>query len=217
MSRHLARDLDRLKEQLLRTGVLVEEAINRATSAFLESRPAEAQDVICGDGVINAREVETEEQCLKILALHQPVAVDLRFIVTAMKVNNDLERMGDLAVNIAERAESLSGPDALPVPSEIPEMVMLVRNMVRRSLDSLVNLDPDLAREVLAEDDRVDDLNRRVFAVLQESMKENPRAVPPGITYLSVSRNLERVADLATNIAEDVIFLVEGEVVRHRH
>ncbi|HUU46167.1 MAG TPA: phosphate signaling complex protein PhoU [Acidobacteriota bacterium] len=216
MTRHLHRDLDGLKKELLAMGTLVEEATSKAILALVNRRPELAEEVRCGDKLIDIREVEVEEHCLKVLALHQPVAHDLRFIVAVMKVNNDLERMGDLAVNIAERAAFLTAHDPIAVPLRIQELGEKVRAMVRGSLDALINRDPVLARQICADDDEVDAINRDFYTRLQAAMRENPEIIERAINVLSASRHLERMADSATNIAEDVIFMVEGEIVRHR-
>ena len=216
MPKHLLRDLDYLKKEILAVGALVEEAIHKATTALIERRPELAAEVVEGDNTIDEREVHVEEECLKALALHQPVATDLRFIITVLKVNNDLERMGDLAANIAARAKALAASDPLPVSAEFGDMVEHVRSMVRQSLDALVNLDVALARAVYVADDVVDKIHRRMFKTVQEQMKTAPDIVERGTHLLSVSRHLERIADLATNIAEDVEFMVEGEIIRHR-
>ena len=217
MSKHLQRDLDAVKQSLLAQGALVEEATNKAISALVDRRSELTDEVIAGDDVIDEREVVLEEDCLKILALHQPVATDLRFVITVLKVNNDLERMGDLALNIAKRAKHLAMAEPLAAADRLPVMADIVRGMLRDALDALVNQDSALARRVLARDDAVDDSHREMFAVMQDVMKADPNAIERGVNTISASRNLERIADLATNIAEDVIFLVEGEVIRHRY
>ncbi len=216
MDTHFERDLEMLRREILDVGALVEEAIDKATAAFIQRRPDLVKGVLDGDRTIDRQEVLIEEHCLKILALHQPVANDLRFVVTILKVNNDLERMGDLATNIAERARilALSSPLSLPLPFD--QMVDKVREMVKSSLDSLVQTNPELAREVITEDDHVDEMNREIFSRVQDHMREQPDSVEQGVNTLSVSRHLERIADLATNIAQDVVFLVEGEVIRHK-
>lgn len=215
MGKHLEQDLDRLKKDVLTMGALVEEATNKAISALTRRDPALAEDVLSGDDAIDRREVEVETACLKVLALHQPVAGDLRFIVAVMKVNNDLERMGDLAQNIAERAAYLARHEPVLVELDFERMVERVRQMVSMSLDSLVNRDPELARRVCALDNEVDGYHRRMFSVLQELMREDTDTIERAVHTLSVARHLERIADLATNIAEDVVFMVEGEVIRH--
>lgn len=217
MSKHLQNDLDRLKRDILEVGSVVEEATNRAAVALVDRRIELVQEVYNVDDDIDQREVAIEENCLKILALHQPVAADLRFVITVLKVNNDLERMGDLAVNIAQRAEFLAQKPPIGVPFDFHKMVTTVRDMVHDALQALVLQDVDLAGRVLAADDVVDDVHREMYSTLQEVMKADADTVERATHTLSASRHLERIADLATNIAEDVIFMVEGEVVRHRH
>jgi phosphate transport system protein len=196
---------------------MVEDAINKATTAFLDRRPELADQVMHGDDLIDRKEVEIEEECLKVLALHQPVATDLRFIVAVLKVNNDLERMGDHAANVAERAAYLSTHDPIEVPRGFIGMVERVRAMVRECLDALVNLDTELARKVRKQDADVDAACTDMYEVMQSMMHRNPETIERAVQTLGVAKHMERVADLATNVAEDVIFLVEGEVVRHRH
>ena len=212
---HLSRDMDLLKRRILSMGALVEAATDKAITALLERRPILAEEVLVGDEKIDDREVQVEEDCLKVLALHQPFAQDLRFIVTVLKVNNDLERMGDLAVGIAERAAFLTGEPSLNLPLSLPEMAECVRSMVRDALDALVRQDTKLALAVMDADDEVDDYHRQMYDALESLMVADPSRVERAIHTLSASRNLERIADLATNIAEDVVFLVEGRVVRH--
>ncbi|MCC6671685.1 MAG: phosphate signaling complex protein PhoU [Planctomycetes bacterium] len=216
MTKHLLRDLEHLKKQLLTVGAMVEEAIQKATGALLDRRPELVEQTMRGERQIDEREVAVEEECLKLLALHQPVASDLRFIVTVLKANNDLERMGDLAEAIAERAAFLTSHDPIKLPPAFRKMVENVRTMVREALDSLVNVDVDLARKVLRDDSEVDATNRQMFAEMQELMMRDPQSVPRALHSLSASRALERISDHATNIAEDVLFMVEGEIMRHR-
>ncbi|MBL4865372.1 MAG: phosphate signaling complex protein PhoU [Pseudomonadales bacterium] len=217
MSLHLQRDLDQLKKEILQLGSMVETAINNAILALNDRRPELAENVFSEEILIDEKEVLIEEDCLKILALHQPVAVDLRFIVVVLKVNNDLERMGDFAVNVAKRAVFLSSQNPIPYPPEFTDkMSKSIRTMVHNSLDALVKLDVDLARNVIAMDDVVDDVNRQMYVELQALMENDSSTIERAIGLLSTSRYLERIADLATNIAEDVIFMVEGEVVRHQ-
>lgn len=216
MSLHLHRDLDKLKKEVLRLGNMVELAINNAFLALNNRDSSYVEEVLTNEEQINEMEVQIEEECLKILALHQPVAVDLRFLVVVLKVNNDLERMGDIAKNIAERARDLmeSGvaPDLGRPMQGLPD---LVRTMVRSSLDSLVKLDDQLARKIIEMDDEVDQINRDMYAAVKSLVAEQPAVADSAINLLSCSRNMERIGDLATNIAEDVIFVVEGKVVRH--
>jgi phosphate transport system protein len=216
MSLHLQRDLDALKKEILQLGNLVESAINTAILA-LNNREAElGRKVADLEQEINEKEVYIEEECLKILALHQPVAVDLRFIVVVLKVNNDLERMGDFADNIAKRAVFLSSQEPIPVFSEfVTELPVMVRSMVRKSLDALVTLDVDLANTVIEMDDKVDEINRKMYTEVQNIIRNDVSKTEVAISMLSTSRYMERIADLSTNIAEDVLFMVEGKVVRH--
>lgn len=217
MSKHLQHDLDRLKKEILAMGALVEEAINRAIASLTHRDAALARQVLEGDDAIDRKEVEVEDMCLKMLALHQPVAGDLRYIIAVLKVNNDLERMGDLAQNIAERALFLATNDPIQVDLDFSRMVELVRRMVGQSLDALVNQDPVLARRVCLQDDDVDRLQRHMFEMLQALMMKDPRTVERAVQVLSVSRHLERIADSATNVAEDIVFMVEGDIIRHRN
>ena len=212
---HLQRDLDRLKRQILTMGSMVETAANKAITAFLDRQRDLAEEVVASDTRIDEKEVEVEEDCLKILALHQPFAGDLRFIVTVLKVNNDLERIADLAVNIAQRSLALGEQPRLDIPLDLDSMAEKVRKMVRDALDSLVSQDTALALKVLKSDQEVDDAHRRMYEIIHRVIETDPSKVDPAIHTLSVSRHLERIADLATNIAEDVVFLVKGEVIRH--
>lgn len=216
MTIHLQRDLDDLRRELLTMGALVEDAANKAINSLINRDEALAREVIESDPEIDLKEVEVEEECLKLLALHQPVAVDLRYIITCLKVNNDLERMGDLAVNIGERAFYLARHAPLAPPAELTAMIDKVRGMVRDSLDSLVRQDVALARSVLSRDDDIDDHNRHIFDLMSAAMMKEPALTKRAIALMSSSRYLERIADHATNIAEDVIFMAEGEIIRHR-
>lgn len=216
MSLHLQRDLDALKKEILQLGNIVESAINFALLSLINREADLADKAMQFEKEINSKEVLIEEECLKILALHQPVAVDLRFIVVVLKVNNDLERMGDIARNIAMRAKYLASQPHVPVfeemSSELPETV---RSMVRKSLDSLVSLDLDLAISVMKMDDRVDEINRKMYVEVKRIIEADVRNTDVALNLLSTSRYMERIADLSTNIAEDVVFMVDGRVVRH--
>ncbi len=217
MSLHLQRDLDQLKKELLQLGTMVEASFTNAMLVLHERRIDVVEKVFEDEKLIDEREVWIEESCLKILALHQPVAVDLRFIVVALKVNNDLERMGDLAVNIVKRATTLAELAPLSTPQDfIGRMPEIISDMINGSLDALVKLDVDLARTIIEMDDAVDDINRKMYETLRAQMENDSQTVERAIEFLSTSRYMERIADLATNIAEDVIFLVDGEVVRHQ-
>ena len=218
MSLHLQRDLDQLKKDVLQLGYRVETAINNSIICLIDRRPELAENIFSGEQLINEKEVQIEESCLKILALHQPVAVDLRFIVVVLKVNNDLERMGDFAINIAKRALFLASKNPIQYPTEFTQtMAKSITIMVRDSLESLITLDAKMARNVIAMDNDVDDANRQMYVKLQALMKEDSTSVERAVSLLSTSRYLERIADLATNIAEDVLFMVEGEVIRHQN
>jgi phosphate transport system protein len=216
MSKHLERDLESLQRDILGQAGQVEEAIYKAIRSLQDRDAALAQLVIDGDSRIDWEENHLEEECLKILALHQPVASDLRRIATALLINVDLERMGDLAEDIAERALVLARPPLLPIPEALQPMADVTTSMVRQSLDAFVNLDVRLARVVCRLDDEVDRYNHVMIAELIRAMRESPDMVEPGLSLFSATRHLERIADHATNIAEDVIYLVEGEMVRHR-
>jgi len=216
MPQHLQREIEKLKTMLLSLGADVEENVYRAVRALDERNATLANQVIQGDIQVDRYEVYLEEECLKILALHQPVAIDLRFVIAVLKINNDLERIGDLAVNIAERAAFLAGREALDVPFDFLSMAEKTRGMLKRALDALVNMDPRMARDVCAADDEVDSLNREMYGRIQKSMQQHPNRIESLIHYLGVSRYLERIADHATNIAEDVIYMVDGDIVRHK-
>ena len=213
--KHLQRDLESAKREILAMGSLVERAISDAIRALRERDPELARAVRAGDHAIDDKEISIEEECLKILALHQPVAQDLRFIVAILKVNNDLERMGDLAQSMASRGVDLVKESSVAEPPGMDEMMTRVRSMVTRSLDSLVHLDPEAARDILRDDQAVDELHKKMYGHIQDQMESDPTNVRDWVRWLSVSRYLERLADYTTNIAEDVIFTVEGEVVRH--
>lgn len=215
MAQHLQRELDRLKRKILALGALVEDDLRQAVRALADRDEKTARRVQEADIEIDNMEVEVEEECLKILALHQPVAIDLRFIIAVLKINNDLERIGDLSANIAERATSISKQERVESPYDFPEMSQKVQAMLHTALDSLVNLDSKMARQVLAADDEVDAINRSMYERVQQHIRRTPEKMDTLIQMLAVSRNLERIADHTTNIAEDVIYMVDGEIIRH--
>lgn len=217
MSKHLERDLEHLQREILALSARVEEMIAKACFALRAKRADVAQEVIEADAVIDQREVRIEEECLKILALHQPVAVDLRRTATVLKVNNDLERIADLAVNIAERAQCLAAHPQFDLPETLERMADVATSMVRDALDSLVHLDAAAARSVCVRDEEVDAYNREVIDELYLVMQHRPELIEAALHLFSASRHIERIADHATNIAEDVIYLVEGEIARHKH
>ncbi len=215
MERHFDEELNRLKEKLLRMASLVEEAISRAMKALVDRNPDLAAEVIKHDEEVNMLEIEIDELCLKLLALMQPIAVDLRFITSAMKIGNDLERMGDQAVNIAERTlELLKQPQLKPL-IDIPRMSTLAQKMVKDSLDAFVNKDAHLARDVCARDDQVDNINDQVFRELLTYMMEDASTITRAVDLILIGRHLERIADHATNIGEDVVYIVEGKTIKH--
>jgi phosphate transport system protein len=216
MSKHLQRDLTELQRDLIALAAGVEEQLHKAVQSLRERQPSLARQVIDGDNVIDEEENHIEEECLKALALHQPVAIDLRRITSALKINAELERMADLAEDIAERALHLATLSQIPVPAKLDRMTDLTTSMVRQSIDAFVNLDVRLARMVIRLDDEVDRYNDEIIAELIHVMESSPESVEPGISFFSATRHLERIADHATNIAEDVVYLVEGEIIRHR-
>jgi phosphate transport system protein len=216
MEVHLHREIDRLKRNILALGTEVESSLNKSIRALKTWDINLAQEVEDYDNEIDRMEVEIEEECLKILALHQPVAIDLRFIVAVLKINNDLERIADLAANMASRTLYIGNRERIDVPEELLKIVKLAESMLKRSLDSLINLNTDLARQVIIDDDIIDDLHAKMYDYIEAKIKAEPNLVDCQISLLSISRNLERISDLVTNIAEDVIYMVEGQVVRHR-
>jgi phosphate transport system protein len=216
MSWHLQKEIEKLKKKLLTLSTYVEENVQRAVKSVEERNAKSAACVIEKDVVIDQMEIDVEEECLKILALHQPVAVDLRFLVAVLKINNDLERIGDLAVNIAERVEFLVKQPKVDIPFDFEGMSKKVQHMLTLSLDAVVNVDPALARQVLKMDDLVDEINRQMYDQVYDGIRRDPESTKCLMQLLSVSRQLERIADHATNIAEDVIYMIEGEIMRHR-
>jgi len=216
MKRHLQKELSGLKKRILSLGTMAEERVRMAIRAF-ETKDGElARRVIESDREIDEAEVEVEEECLKIIALHQPVAVDLRFINIVIKINNDLERVGDEAVNIAERVENISKRLPLSVPFDFAAMAEKAEAMLKDSLDALVNQDVDLAYKVCLDDDDVDRMNHRIYDEVKDAIKKQPDRVAYLLNLLLIARHLERIADHATNIAEEVIYMIEGEIFRHR-
>ena len=216
MSKHLEREIDSLKKLILALSATVEDNVYKAVRSLTERDSALAEEIIRSDVSIDQTEVAIEEECLKVLALNQPVAGDLRFLVAILKINNDLERMGDLAVNIAERAMFLATREKPDVPLNLPLMAEKTKAMMKKSLDSLMKQDTALAYEVLATDDEIDAMNREMYGQIQAAIRRKPEQLESFIHLLSCSRHLERIADHATNIAEDVIYMIDGVIVRHR-
>ncbi len=211
----IGHELKRLEKQLLTLSAVVENNVQQAIKALETCDYDLANKIIGNDAQVNRMEVELEEECLKVLALHQPVANDLRMIVAILKINNDLERIADQAVNISERAVAICEAQKIENSLNIDEMADKVIVMLEKALDSLVNVDVNLAREVLVMDDEVDTIHSQNYQVFKSHIRREPELVDILLNYLTISRHLERVADLATNIAEDVIYLNEGEIVRH--
>ena len=216
MSKHLERDLANVGRSLGSMSSIVEEMISLACRSVHEHRSDLTNDVFDRELIIDEREVEIEEECLKILALHQPVAIDLRRTVMLLKINSDLERIADLAVNVAERARSLAAEPDFPIPKEIGRMTTIAVSMVGQALDAHMKLDTTLARAICKRDEELDELNRRSIEELVQLIRLEPHRAEEAMNVFSVSRHIERIGDHATNIAEDVIYLVDGEIARHR-
>ena len=217
MERRLDQDLDRVRQMLLKMGGMVEGMVAKATQSLLDRNNQLSNDVIDGDNEVDRLEIEIDELCHLILGTKQPTAVDLRFLVAVMKINSDLERIGDSAVNIAQSVLQLNEVPPLKPYIDLPRLSILVQDMVRRSLDAFVRRDARLATEVCESDDAVDGLYKQLFRELLTYMIEDPKTVSRALHLLLVSRNMERIADHATNIAEDVIYYVEGRDIRHSH
>jgi phosphate transport system protein len=215
MQRHFHEELDQLKQTLLAMGALVEDQIRRAMQALVDRDDELAKQVIERDRSVNAYDIEVDEKCVELLALHQPAAGDLRFITTAMKIVTDLERIGDQAVNIAQRARELNMEPQLKPYIDLPRMADAAQRMVKESLDAFVARDTALARRVCADDAPVDALNHQIFRELLTFMMEDPKTIPRAIRLILIARFIERVADHATNIAEMVIYMVDSKMVRH--
>lgn len=213
--RHFTEELDDLRGRLLEMGGLVESAIHRGVLAVVERKEEYAQQVLQDEARINQMEMQIDDFATSLLALQQPMATDLRFITAAIKINNDLERMGDLAVNIVERALSLMRMSPVRPLTDIPLMARRVETMVRNALDAFVRKDDELARTVLVSDDAVDEQRDQFYTELVNFMQKDPQSIPQALDLVFVTRNLERIGDHSTNIAEDVVFLVKGIDVRH--
>ncbi len=216
MPKRLQKDIEKIKKMVLSLGAMVEERIRMAIKAIETWDAGLAEEIIRRDYEIDELEIEVEEECLKILALHQPVAVDLRFLIATIKINSELERIGDEAVNIANRVRNISKRRKLDLSFDFTIMAEKAATMLRLSLDALVNLDQDLAFKVLTLDDEVDLMHREIYDRIKEVMSQNPDYVGYLINLYTTSRHLERVGDHSTNIAEEVIYLIEGEIIRHR-
>ena len=215
MGKILEKELSDLKERLLTMGSVVEAQVARSIKSLVDRDNAMATKVIEADHEVNRMEVEIDEECIRLLALRQPEAGDLRFITTAMKIVTDIERIGDLAVDVSERALELNEEPNLKPYIDIPRMAKAARNMLKEALDAFVNRNAELAWSVLDEDDFVDELNKQIFRELLTFMIEDPHSISRAIRITYISKYLERIADHATNIAEMVVYLVEGRIIRH--
>lgn len=215
MTKHFRKELENIKKRILTLGSMVEDLVHTSVQAVDRVDADLADRIIKRDHEINETEVDIEEECLKVLALHQPVAVDLRFIIAVIKINNELERIGDQAVNIAQRVQVIAKRPKPPFWFDYSEMGEKAQKMLRMSLDALVNLDVDLAYRVITLDDEVDQIKSEAYDKIKQAIQDLPERVGYYINLLLISRHLERLADHATNIAEEVIYLVEGEIFRH--
>ena len=218
MPLHLQRELDRLDRQILTVGGLVEKNFAKGVRAILTRDVALANEVIDSDEEVDDLEVEVEEECLKIIALHQPVAKDMRYIVTTMKINNDLERIGDLAVNLSKRGILLSSEPGFDLPDTFEKMAEAAERMLKMSLDAMITQDVAKAHQVRLDDDIVDDMNSEIYDYVKDKLVSGNKEHVAGLIHLlTAARHLERLADHVTNIAEDVIYMLKGEIVRHKH
>ena len=215
MALHLQKEIAKLKKKILSLGSVVEDAVRKAVESVEKRDDKLAMEVVQNDFEVNQLEVDLEEECLKILALYQPVANDLRFVIAVLKINSDLERIGDLAGSIAKRAKQLSFTDKITISFDFHKMAEKVQKMLRLSLDALVNMDTALASQVCRSDDEIDAMNRQVYTIVQEAIRHNVDHIETYIQFIAISRSLERIADHATNIAEDVVYMIEGAIVRH--
>ena len=216
MAKHLEKELERLKKLIYSLSARVDENLELAVKSIQENDTELAQKVIDDDTNIDDLEIEVEEECLKALALYQPVAIDLRFIIAVMKMTSDLERIGDLAADIAKNGISISQAPKPKVPLDLHQMTYLVKTIVRKALDALINIDPYLAREVIKDDDEINAMKAEMKSEIVEALKREPEHAETLITLLAITHRLERIGDHASNIAEDVIYMVEADIVRHQ-
>jgi len=215
MTRHFEQELDQLRTMLIRMGSLVEEQIDYAVQAITEADESLAQFVIDRDSKVDLFDNEIDQRCMSIFALSQPVAIDLRLLMAALNINNELERIGDIAKNLGERVHPLMQYTEFVNKTPLRQMANAARDMVKHAIDSFVNNDPEQAKMVLTSDDVVDSFDREIFNTMIEKMKESPEHVTPASHLMIASRHIERLADHATNIAEDVIFLVNAKIIKH--
>ncbi len=216
MSEIMEKELNKLEEMISNVSTKVEENMNKAIESYINMDIDTCQEIIKNDDLIDRMEIEIEEECLKILALHQPVAIDLRYIIAILKINNDLERIGDLTSNICKVVTFLADKKRVNVSKEIPKMTKIVSEMLNNSLNALFNKDVNLAQSVSTSDDDVDELNAAMYQIVRSKISDNSELVDQMMPQLSVSRYLERIADHCTNIAEDVEYYINGEIVRHK-
>jgi phosphate transport system protein len=216
VKRHFDRELEHLKARLLHMGAAVEDLVARSIQALMDRDPKLAQESIRIEGEIDQQEIQIEEECLKLLALYQPVAGDLRFVTAVLKINNDLERMGDLGRHIAERALVLAEHREVRLPVDLRNMAAATQRMVRTALDAVVNQDAEVAMRVIHADTEIDEYHQDMFPLIAAQMRTHPDTIEVLLHVLSASRHLERISDYATNIAEDVVYLARGEIIRHR-
>ncbi|HPQ39634.1 MAG TPA: phosphate signaling complex protein PhoU [bacterium] len=217
MTIHFVKEIERLKTRILSLSAYVEESVIMAVKALNNRDGDLAREVLQRDRKVDQAEVDLEEECLKILALHQPVAQDLRFIIAVLKINNDLERIGDLAANIAFRAEKFAQRQRFDIPADLLEMAERTKSMLTNGLDALVNLDVAVAEQVCRDDDIVDELQQKIYDYAKGEIQSNPEKFGTYFKLTEISHQLERIADLATNIAEDVVYMVEGRIMRHQY
>ncbi len=216
MTIHFVREIDKIKTRILSLSAYVEESVTMAVKALITRDGNLAREVIQRDFKIDEAEVELEEECLKLLALYQPVAHDLRFIIAILKINNDLERIGDQAVNIAYRAEVFSRREKIEIPDIMLTMAEKTKSMLRLGLDALINLDVKRANDVCKSDDVIDNMHHDIYSLVKNEVTKHPEHFSTLFKFTEISHQLERIADLATNIAEEVIYMVEGQIARHR-
>jgi phosphate transport system protein len=215
MSVHLEREVNKLKKKLMQIATLVEENVSKSVIAVESRNEQLAKEIIMKDDDVDKAEVELEEECMKILALHQPVATDLRYVIACLKINNDLERIGDLAVNIAQRALAIVESREDTVPVDFSAIMGRTQTMLAKTLDSVIELSPIIAREVCGMDDDIDKLNNDIHEDIVKMIKDKPKKTRYFLHLLAVSRQLERMADYASNICEDVVYMIEGKIIRH--
>ncbi|MDA0841921.1 MAG: phosphate signaling complex protein PhoU [Planctomycetota bacterium] len=213
---HIHREIENLKKEIIILGSMVEEAIRRAFAAIDERSIDKAQEVINGDVLVDIKELEIDETCLKTLALYQPVAEDLRFLTVVMKINNELENMADLAADVAERAAFLAENPPVPVPPQLGPMSQATMKMVGDSLDAFVNGDLELGKSIRDQDDQVDQFNREILSAVYDFSQQHPDQIRSAMQIFSIAGYLEQIADRATGIGEDVVYMITGEDIRHR-